>query len=79
MKAPYNALAKAQAVDKEAERVANFLCSVVAANTTVTTAVLRALLLKYDGRLTCRGELREVKNKRVGPGVYRVWTEHLEG
>lgn len=63
-----------EATDREAERVANFLCSMPAhGNTTCTTKVLKALLLKYDGQLSSYGELWDVMSKRVGPGVYRLW------
>lgn len=65
--------ATADATDREVERAANFLCSMPSGNTTVTTKVLKALLLKYDGRLSSRGELYDVQSKRVGPGVYRIW------
>ena len=72
MKAHLKALEIEQA-DKEAHRVANFLCSTPAmGNTTVTTAVLKALLLKYDAQLSAFGELWDIVSKRVGPGVYRV-------
>jgi hypothetical protein len=64
---------KTRTIDEEAERIANYLCSIPAnGNTTCTTKVLKALLLKYDGRLSSFGELWDVQSKRVGPGIYRV-------
>jgi hypothetical protein len=45
------------------------------ANTTMTTKQLRAALLKHDGWITACGDMWDIKSKRIGPGVYRVWLE----
>jgi hypothetical protein len=66
-------------VDEEVERAANFLASMSSGNTTISTKVLKALLLKYDGRLMSRGTLFDITSKRIGPGVYRIWLEPWQG
>jgi hypothetical protein len=65
--------------DAEVERAANYLASMPKGNTTVPTSVLKALLLKYDGRIMSRGSLCDIKSKRIGPGVYRLWLEVWDG
>lgn len=66
---------KTVAEDPEIERAAHHMASVKQAVTTLTTKQLKALLLKYDGRITSWGRLCDIKSKRIGPGVYRVWLE----
>jgi hypothetical protein len=31
-------------------------------------------MLDTDGEFMCRGHLREIKTKRLAPGVYKVWS-----
>lgn len=66
-------------VDAEASRIADFLVSIPAnGNTTTTTKVFKAMLLKYDGCLMSHGYLWDIKGKKMGPGVYRISLERRE-
>ena len=62
-------------LDAETERALYNLCSMAAANGTLTRRQLRALLLSSGGWITCRGHIRDIRSKQLGAGVYRVWTE----
>lgn len=56
-----------------AERTIDFLTSApTKANTTVTTATFRQMLLLHDGYVMYRGKRYEVTGKSLGAGVYRV-------
>lgn len=57
-------------VESEASRVASTIASGL--TTTVERKVLRALLLKTDGWMFCRGHVSDVKAKHIGAGVYDV-------
>ena len=48
------------------------------ANTTMTTKELKETLLATDGQILACGYLFEIKNKKIGPGVYRVYLERWE-
>ena len=62
-----------QAHRRAAERTIDFLCSApLRANTTVTSATFRAMLLKSDGYVTLKGKMYEISGKSLGAGVYRV-------
>jgi hypothetical protein len=43
------------------------------ANTTMTSAELRSILLNNDGMVMAAGELWEVRSRHLGVGVHRVW------
>lgn len=63
-------------VADEVERVLDYLASTpVYGNTTVTRAVLRALLLKTDGWIMSHGYQWNIVSKHVGAGIYRVTLE----
>lgn len=66
---------QAEAVAAKADRTIDFLCSMVGANTTVTTKVFRSMLLRSDGYVTYNGKRYEIKGKSLGAGVYRVTLE----
>lgn len=40
---------------------------------TMTTKELRETLLATDGTVVAIGYAWEIKNKKLGPGVYKVW------
>lgn len=65
--------------DPEIERAAHHLASMKQALVTLSSKNLRALLLKYDGRINSWGRLCDIKSKRIGPGVYHVWLEEWKG
>lgn len=62
--------ARARDVESEADRVANALASGM--TTSVDRKVLRALLLKTDGWMFCRGRMANIKSKHLGAGIYDV-------
>lgn len=49
--------------------------TMLGARTTLTTKQLRETLLATDGWIMARGQMRVIKSKRIGPGVYEVWSE----
>lgn len=60
-------------IEREAQGILTFLASSPAyGSTTCTRGVLRALLLKTDGRMMACGSLYDIKSKHVGAGIYRV-------
>lgn len=44
-------------------------------NETMTTAQLKETLLTTDGSILACGYLWDIKSKKIGPGVYKVWAE----
>jgi hypothetical protein len=44
-------------------------------NTTVTTAVLKGVMLRTGGWILCRGRKLDIKYKHLGGGAYKIWTE----
>lgn len=56
-----------------AEKTIQFLCSAPGtANTTVTTATFRSMLLQSDGWVMWQGKMYDIVGKSLGAGVYRV-------
>jgi len=66
---------EAEARKALARKTINFLCSMKGANTTVTTATFRSMLLQTDGWVLFNGKRYEIKGKSLGAGVYRVSLE----
>ncbi len=64
-----------QDVSAEYERLLRFLASSPNGTDTTTSKVYRELLLQTGGSITCRGELRDIRAKPLGAGVYLVRTE----
>ncbi len=62
-------------IDTETKRVWDFLASMPIGHSTLTTAQLKALLLKTNGAVICNGRLRDICSKKLGAGVHKVWTE----
>lgn len=50
-----------------------------AARTVATTAQLRTLLLRNEGRLIACGYIWDIKNRRIGPGVYEITLQIMCG
>lgn len=50
-----------------------------AARTVATTAQLRAVLLHNEGRLIACGYVWDIKNRRIGPGVYEITLAKMGG
>jgi hypothetical protein len=60
-------------IEKKAQETLTFLASMPSGYTAVPTAVLQKMLLDTDGVQLSQGRLCDIKSKRIGPGVYRVW------
>ena len=49
--------------------------TMLSARTTMTIKKLRETLLATDGWFLAMGQGRSIRSKRIGPGVYEVWSE----
>jgi hypothetical protein len=45
------------------------------ASTVMSMANVKEILLRYDAKILAAGYFWDIKSKRVGPGVYKVWLE----
>lgn len=43
---------------------------------TLSSSDLRKLLLENNGYIYAQGRPKDIKSKRIGPGVYKVWLEN---
>lgn len=63
--------------DSEVSRILSNLCSMRGYNATCDKKVAQELV--SSSPVFCLGELREIRAKHIGVGVYRVTTEKWEG
>lgn len=59
-------------MSNEVHRIMSFLCSMAAATSTTDRKTAKEILMSET--LFCNGELREIKVKHLGVGVYKVFT-----
>ena len=45
------------------------------AKTTMTKKELQQFLTVHNGKIIAQGQLRTIKSKHIGAGIYEVWTE----